>query len=98
MIDKEQIKHVASLAKLEIKETDFEAFAEKFEHIIEMEDQLSAIDTEGVEPTTHLSTRNTVFRADEPVKTQTREELFKNVPETEKGLIKVPSIIEEGDN
>lgn len=99
MIDKEQIKHVASLAKLEFSDEEFDDFAEKFQETIKMEDMLSSIDTTGVEPTTHLSTTKTIFREDNPERSQTREQLMENVPETKDGLIKVPSILEtEGDN
>lgn len=99
MIDKEQIKHVAKLAKLEFSDDEFDEFAEKFKGIIDMEGKLSKVDTQGVVPTTHLSTRKTVFREDIPTREETREELLRNVPETKDGLIKVPSILEtEGDN
>ncbi|GKQ43129.1 aspartyl/glutamyl-tRNA(Asn/Gln) amidotransferase subunit C [Companilactobacillus sp. RD055328] len=99
MIDKEQIKHVASLAKLEFSDEEFDEFAEKFQETIKMEDMLTHIDTKGVEPTTNLSTRTTTFREDVAQKEQSRELLMKNVPEEKDGLIKVPSILDtEGDN
>lgn len=99
MIEKDQIKHVASLAKLELSDAGFNDFAEKFQETLKMEDMLNGIDTTGVEPTTHLSTRTTIFREDNPETNQTREQLMENVPESSDGLIKVPSILDtEGDN
>ncbi|MGR3741346.1 Asp-tRNA(Asn)/Glu-tRNA(Gln) amidotransferase subunit GatC [Companilactobacillus sp. DQM5] len=96
MINKEQIKHIADLSKFEFSDDEF---AKKLQDVIKMEEMLRNIDTTGVEPTTSLASRKTLFREDIPETSETREELFKNVPETDKGLIKVPSILEtEGDN
>ncbi|MDO1605212.1 Asp-tRNA(Asn)/Glu-tRNA(Gln) amidotransferase subunit GatC [Lactobacillus sp. YT155] len=99
MIDKEQIRHIATLAKFEFSDEEFDGFATKFQETLDMGDKLQDIDTTGVEPTTNLATRTTVFREDTPETDQTREQLLSNVPESDGRLIKVPSILDtEGDN
>ncbi|MFD1672959.1 Asp-tRNA(Asn)/Glu-tRNA(Gln) amidotransferase subunit GatC [Agrilactobacillus yilanensis] len=95
MISKAQVSHVAKLARLEFNETELENFTSQLDKIVEFVDQLEAVDTTGVEPTTHISNAINVFREDVPQKEATRTELLKNVPEQADGLIRVPAIIEK---
>ena len=91
---REMVLHVAELSKLEIEDKQVDMFADQFEEIIDMENRLKAVNTDGIEPTTHISDRKTVLREDVPNKEQTRDELMANVPESQDGLIKVPAILD----
>ncbi|KGX88707.1 MULTISPECIES: Asp-tRNA(Asn)/Glu-tRNA(Gln) amidotransferase subunit GatC [Pontibacillus] len=93
-IDKEQVKHVAHLARLHVSEEEADKFTKQLDDIISMAEQLNELDTEGVEPTTHVLDLKNVMRKDEPKKWITQDEALKNAPEKQDGQIRVPSILE----
>jgi len=98
VISKDQVAHVASLARLSFNDAELNQFTDQLDQIIEMEDELSQVDTTGVKPTTQITDEINVFREDVPVDDGiSRDDLLKNVPETKDGLIKVPSIIDKGE-
>lgn len=93
-ISKEQVKHVAHLARLEINEDEVEIFTEQLGEIIEMAEKLNELDTTNIEPTSHIFVQKNVMRDDVPEKGLPLEEVLKNVPEHENGQIKVPAILD----
>ncbi|SHF82722.1 Asp-tRNA(Asn)/Glu-tRNA(Gln) amidotransferase subunit GatC [Ornithinibacillus halophilus] len=93
-ISKEQVKHVANLARLEFTEEEVEMFTEQLSSIISFAEQLNELDTDGVEPTTHVLDLKNVMRKDEHKDWITKEEAMKNAPDQENGQYKVPSILE----
>lgn len=97
-ITEETIKHVAGLSRLKIDEKEIGKVTEQMSSIINMADQLSEVDTDGVEETVQVVDRDTVFREDKPEHWETREELMKNVPEQANGFIKVPVIINKDED
>lgn len=97
-ITKEEIKHVATLSRLEFKDEEIDQFTQQMDQIINMANTLGEVDTEGVSETVQVVDRDTVFRDDVAKHWQTRKELFSNVPETADGFIKVPVIIDKDDN
>lgn len=97
-ITEDIIKHVAVLSRLEINKNDISQVTEQMSSIINMADQLSEVNTEGVEETVQVVDRDTVFREDKPEHWQSREELMKNVPEQANGFIKVPVIINKDED
>ncbi|WP_099974345.1 Asp-tRNA(Asn)/Glu-tRNA(Gln) amidotransferase subunit GatC [Lactobacillus terrae] len=97
MLSKEEILHVAELANLELDDAEVDGFVTQIGQIVEMEDKLASVDTTGVEPTYSMGDRLTVFREDEGKHDQTVEQLLSNVPETKDNLIKVPSILGNGE-
>ena len=82
-ITKDTIKHVATLSRLAFNEEELDKFTDQMGSIINMADQLSEVDTEGVDETVQVVDRDTVFREDKPEhwQGQTRETLMANVPE-----------------
>lgn len=93
-ISKEQVKHVAHLARLAVTEDEVEKMADELSAIIKYAEQLNELDTEGVEPTTHVLDMKNVMRKDEPREWITQEEALKNAPDKQDGLFRVPSILE----
>ncbi|WP_047979592.1 Asp-tRNA(Asn)/Glu-tRNA(Gln) amidotransferase subunit GatC [Ornithinibacillus contaminans] len=93
-ITKEQVKHVANLARLDVSEQEVEMFTEQLSSIISFAEQLNEIDTEGIEPTTHVLDLKNVMRKDEPRQWIKREEALKNAPDQQDGQFRVPSILE----
>ena len=90
----DQVKHVAHLARLAITEEEAEKFTKQLDAIIAFAEQLNELDTENVEPTSHVLDLKNVLREDIPEPGLPREEVLKNAPEHQDGQIKVPAIIE----
>lgn len=94
-ISTEQVKHVANLARLAITDEETEKFTKQLDAIITFAEQLNELDTENVEPTSHVLDMKNILREDVPQKGLPREEVLKNAPEHQDGQIKVPSILGE---
>ena len=96
-ISEEQIRHVANLAKLEFLPEELHQFSKTFGNIIDMVEQLNEVDATGVPFTSHVVDAINVLREDVALPGMDRKELMKNVPKEEKGFIKVPAILDEGE-
>ncbi len=94
-LSKEEVKHVAKLARLAITEEEAEKFAEQLGAITDFAVQLNELDTTNVQPTTHVLPLVNVFREDLAVKGLDRDVMMKNVKEQQDGLVKVPPIIKD---
>ena len=95
-ISEEEVRHVANLSKLSFSEEETTEFATTLSKIVDMVELLNEVDTEGVAVTTTMADRKTVMREDVAVAGDDRDELFKNVPQSENYYIKVPAIVEYG--
>lgn len=95
-ISEEEVRHVADLSKLSFAEEETAEFATTLSKIIDMVELLNEVDTEGIPVTTTMADRKTVMREDVAVAGDDRDELFKNVPQSENYYIKVPAILEDG--
>lgn len=93
-ISEDQVKHVANLARLSITEEEAKMFTSQLDDIITYAEQLQELDTEGVEPTTHVLDLKNVMRKDEPTNWINKEDALKNAPDQQDGQFKVPSILE----
>ena len=93
-ISKEEVKHVAHLARLAITEEEAEMFADQLAAITKFADELNELDTTDVAPTTHVLPLVNVLREDKSLPGLEREKMMKNVKEEEAGQVKVPTIIE----
>lgn len=95
-ISEEEVRHVAELSKLSFSEAETSEFATTLSKIVDMVELLNEVDTDGVPVTTTMADRKTVMREDVVVAGDDRDELFKNVPQSENYYIKVPAILEDG--
>ena len=93
-LTKEEVKHVAHLARLAITEEEAEKFAEQLGKITDFAEQLNELDTTNVEPTSHVFPIANVLREDVAKPGLDREKVMLNVKDQEAGQIKVPSIME----
>lgn len=93
-ISTDQVKHVANLARLAITEEETEKFTNQLDAIISFAEQLNEINTDGVEPTSHVLDMKNVMREDIPQEGLPQSEVLKNAPEHQDGQVKVPSIME----
>ncbi|MBP1948212.1 Asp-tRNA(Asn)/Glu-tRNA(Gln) amidotransferase subunit GatC [Virgibacillus litoralis] len=93
-ISKDQVKHVAHLARLAVTEDEADLFTDQLSSIIDYAEQLNELDTDGVEPTTHVMDLKNVLRKDEPKEWISKEDALKNAPDKQNGYFRVPSILE----
>lgn len=95
-ISEAEVRHVAKLSKLEFSDHETAEFATSLSKIVDMVELLNEVDTTGVAVTTTMADRKNVLRSDIAQKGESREELFKNVPESQDNFIKVPAILDGG--
>ncbi len=91
VIDRDQVLHVAKLARLELSDDEVEQMAKELSGILEHVDRISELDLEGVEPTSHVVKLENVLRADEPRPSLDRDEALANAPDPADGAFRVPS-------
>ena len=93
-ITKEEVLHVASLARLKFSDEDARKLESDMAGIIDFADKLSELDTEGIVPTAHAIPMQNAFRPDEVKPSFDRREILKNAPDfDEEGFI-VPKVVE----
>ena len=97
MIDREQVLHVARLARLELSEEEIERMAGELSGILEHVDRITALDLDDVEPTSHVVALENVLRSDEPDPSLDREAALANAPDAADGAFRVPSPQAESD-
>jgi aspartyl-tRNA(Asn)/glutamyl-tRNA(Gln) amidotransferase subunit C len=90
-ITREQVLHVARLARLELSEEEVARFQEQLSAILEAVGKVSELDLEGVEPTSHPLALVNVLAEDEPRPSLSREEALANAPDPEDGAFGVPA-------
>ena len=93
MISKKDVEYIARLAHLEIDEQDKEVFTNQLGAILDYIDQLSQLETEGVEATAYTVPMKNVFREDRSATSLSREKALANAPDQREGQFRVPPII-----
>jgi aspartyl-tRNA(Asn)/glutamyl-tRNA(Gln) amidotransferase subunit C len=91
MIDRDQVLHVARLARLELTEDELERMAGELSTILDHVERMTELDLEGVEPTSHVVELENVLRPDEPRPSWPREEVLEPAPDPDEGAFRVPS-------
>jgi aspartyl-tRNA(Asn)/glutamyl-tRNA(Gln) amidotransferase subunit C len=94
-ISKEDVKKVAELARLEFNEAQTEKFTEQMGNILDYIEKLNELDTDNVEPTSHVLDISTPLRDDKVQKLLTIDEVLQNAPESEDDFFVVPQVIED---
>ena len=94
-ITKDQVKKVAHLARLELKEYEINNHAEQLEKILDYIRQLEKIDTDDVPCTTRAIEVINVFRKDEKKNSDCNDDILDLGPSREDKYFKVPKIINE---
>ena len=93
-VDDATIEYVGILAKLELSREEREAAKRDMSRMLDYVDKLNELDTEGVEPMSHLFPVHNVFREGEVINADSREQILANAPEQKDGAFKVPRTIE----
>jgi len=96
VIDREQVLHVARLARLRLSEEEVERMASELSGILDHVDRISELDLDGVEPTSHVVALENVLRADEPRPSWPRDRMLDSAPDSAQEAFRVPSPQAEG--
>jgi aspartyl-tRNA(Asn)/glutamyl-tRNA(Gln) amidotransferase subunit C len=91
VIERDQVLHVARLARLRLSDDEVERMTGELSGILDHVDRISALDLEGVEPTSHVIELENVLRPDEPRPSWPREKILEPAPEPADGAFRVPS-------
>ena len=94
-IDTKTVKHVAFLVRLGISEEEAEKFSGQFSSIIDYFDMLNEVDTTDVPPASDIANAENVLRDDVVQPSMSRDEFLKNAPQSERGYVKVPTVLGE---
>jgi aspartyl-tRNA(Asn)/glutamyl-tRNA(Gln) amidotransferase subunit C len=94
MLSLEEIRRLARLARIELDSAEAEALGRDMNGILAMVEQMSAIDTDGVEPMAHPQEMAQRLREDRVTETGEREAFQSIAPQVEDGLYLVPKVIE----
>jgi aspartyl-tRNA(Asn)/glutamyl-tRNA(Gln) amidotransferase subunit C len=89
-ITREEVLHVAKLARLELTDDEVERFTEQLSAILEAVAKVSELDLSEVEPTAHPLDVVNVWAEDEPRPSLLQDDALANAPEREAGFFKVP--------
>jgi aspartyl-tRNA(Asn)/glutamyl-tRNA(Gln) amidotransferase subunit C len=91
VIDRDQVLHVARLARLALSDEEVEQMAGELNAVLEHVELISSLDLEGVEPTSHVVKLENVLRPDEPEPSLPRERALEGAPDPAEGAFRVPS-------
>ena len=94
-ISREDVRHVARLARLALSDEELERMRVEMSAILDYMDKLRSLDTKGVEPTSHSVPLRNVMREDEPTPSLPLDDMLANAPDRDGDTFRVPRIIEE---
>lgn len=96
MIDRDQVRKVAHLARLELTPEEEQQFTGQLGDILDYFEQLSELNTDDVAPTTRAIDVKNVTRTDRLESFENRQGLLEAAPEREEDFFKVPKILGDG--
>ena len=96
MISREDVEHVAALARLGLTDPEIDLMQGQLNRILEAVGQLQAVDTSSVGPTAQVIVLENVMRDDVVRPSMAREAALGNAPQREGPMLRVPVILEEG--
>ncbi len=93
-ISKEEVERVAKLARLLVSEEEKDVLARQLSSILTYVGKLNELNTEGVEPLSHVIDIKNIFREDKTRESLSQDLALSNAPEKRDGFFRVPKIIE----
>jgi aspartyl-tRNA(Asn)/glutamyl-tRNA(Gln) amidotransferase subunit C len=91
VIDRDQVLHVAKLARLKLTDEEIERMSSELSGILEHIEHINELDLENVEPTSHVIALENVLRPDRPRPSWSRDEMLERAPDPASGSFRVPS-------
>lgn len=93
-LDNKTVHTIARLARLEIDDSELEKYGSELSNILNLVEQMNAVDTSGIEPMTHPFDATLKMRADEVTESNQRDKFQAIAPSAENGLYLVPKVID----
>jgi aspartyl-tRNA(Asn)/glutamyl-tRNA(Gln) amidotransferase subunit C len=93
-LDKAAVAHIASLARIRLKEKELEPLAAELSQILGWVELLAEVDTGNVAPTTSVTAMQSPMRGDEVTDGGCRDAVLQNAPQRAKGFFAVPKVVE----
>lgn len=93
-LSREQVEHIAELARLALSDEERALYQEQLSAILEHFERLQELDTEAIPPTATVLPLRSVMRADRPQPPSPREDILANAPAAEEGCFRVPPVLE----
>jgi aspartyl-tRNA(Asn)/glutamyl-tRNA(Gln) amidotransferase subunit C len=93
-LDKDQVQHIAMLARLKLTDDEYAESVQKLSKIVDFVDQLSKADTDGVVPMAHPLDAAQRLRPDAVTEANERDRYQQNAPQVADGLYLVPKVLE----
>lgn len=93
IVDRKTIHHIAKLARLEINDDQADQYSKQLTQILSYFEQISKVDTKGVEPLVTPAEIESFWREDKAKKESTSEEMVANAPSRAGNLFKVPPVV-----
>ena len=98
-LTEEQIKHIAKLAKIELKGDEIQSLSRDMNDIIEFVEQLNQLNTDGVPETSQVTGLENVLRADEDTYTFEKSDMVATMPEVSaEGYLRVHAVFNEDES
>lgn len=91
MIERDQVLHVAKLARLRLSDAEVERMAGELSGILDHVDRIAKLELDEVEPTSHVVALENVLRADEPRPSWPKDAVLEQAPDPAEGAFRVPS-------
>lgn len=93
-VSKDEVKYIAELAQLYFTDEELEKMRAEMDNLVAFADKLAELDTEGLEPLSHVQGSENVFGEDRAGAEQNLEELLQNAPESVDDCFVVPKVVE----
>lgn len=93
-LDHKDVKDIANLARLAISDENIDKYSTELSSILDLVEQMNAVDTNGVLPLAHPTEAVQRLRADVVTESNNREKYMANAPTQEEGLFLVPKVVE----
>jgi aspartyl-tRNA(Asn)/glutamyl-tRNA(Gln) amidotransferase subunit C len=91
VIERDQVLHVAKLARLRLTDEEIDKMAGELSGILEHIEHINELELENVEPTSHVIALENVVRPDEPRPSWERDDMLERAPDPASGAFRVPS-------
>ncbi|MBA3302180.1 MAG: Asp-tRNA(Asn)/Glu-tRNA(Gln) amidotransferase subunit GatC [Thermoleophilaceae bacterium] len=91
MIDRDQVNHVARLARLKLSDAEAEKMAAELSGVLDHIEKMDELDLDGVAPTSHVVELENVTRPDEPRPSWAKERMLAEAPDASSEGFRVPS-------
>ena len=93
-LSREQVEHIADLARLALSDDEVARYQEQLSAILEHFDHLQQLGTEDIPPTASVLPLRSVMRADEARPSLERDRILANAPDTADGCFRVPPVMD----